>query len=349
MLEKPDLPDEKIIACSQDEYGLHLIEIAFLPLGADVNTAVYRVVADNATPYFLKLRRGVFDEISVAVPHFLRVRGIAQIIAPVTTRTSKLWARVDGFTVILYPFVKGQNGFDTNLSDRQWVELGIALKGIHTAVIPPTLTRHIPRENYSPHWREMVTKFQVLIEETAFDDPVAKKLAVFMRSRRDVIHDLVARSERLALALQSRLLEFFLCHADIHAANILIAAEDSFYIVDWDNPILAPKERDLMFVGAGLGICDTTQQAAQFYQGYGQTEIDPMALAYYRYERIIEDIAAFCEQLFLTDEGGADRERALHYFVSSFLPNHVVDIAYKSEARLNEPQEKAGFSEKPAF
>ncbi len=86
MLEKPDLPDEKIIACLQAEYGLHVAAIAFLPLGADLNTAVYRVVADDGTAYFLKLRSGVFDETSVALPKFLSDQGIAQIIAPLATR-----------------------------------------------------------------------------------------------------------------------------------------------------------------------------------------------------------------------------------------------------------------------
>jgi spectinomycin phosphotransferase len=42
MLEKPDLQDEKIGACLQDEYGLLAVQVAFLPLGADMNTAVYR-------------------------------------------------------------------------------------------------------------------------------------------------------------------------------------------------------------------------------------------------------------------------------------------------------------------
>jgi len=42
MLTKPDLKDEKIIACLHDNYGLDVAEISFLPLGADFNTAVYR-------------------------------------------------------------------------------------------------------------------------------------------------------------------------------------------------------------------------------------------------------------------------------------------------------------------
>ena len=67
-----------------------------------------------------------------------------------------------------------------------------------------------------------------------------------------------------------------------------------------------------------------------FYRGYGEVQIDPRALAYYRYERIIQDIAAYCEQLFLTLEGGEDRAQALRYLMSSFLPNNTIEIACRS-------------------
>ena len=38
MLEKPDLPDERIIECLQDAYELCVGELEFLPIGADLNT-----------------------------------------------------------------------------------------------------------------------------------------------------------------------------------------------------------------------------------------------------------------------------------------------------------------------
>jgi spectinomycin phosphotransferase len=123
------------------------------------------------------------------------------------------------------------------------------------------------------------------------------------------------------------------CHSDIHAGNLLIGANDNLYIVDWDNPILAPKERDLMYAGGGQFGAARTPQAEEtlFYRGYGQTQVDPIALAYYRYERIVQDIAEFCKQLLLTDEGGEDREQSLGYLVSNFLPNGVLEIAYQSD------------------
>jgi len=74
MLEKPDIPEELIISRLQDEYGLHVSQLTFLPLGADQGTAVYRVVMDDGTAYFLKLRKN-FDEITVTVPLFLKSQG----------------------------------------------------------------------------------------------------------------------------------------------------------------------------------------------------------------------------------------------------------------------------------
>ena len=129
-----------------------------------------------------------------------------------------------------------------------------------------------------------------------------------------------------------------MCHSDIHAGNILIDANDNLYIVDWDNPILAPKERDLMFIGGGQGFAGHSAQEEEtlFYRGYGPTQIDPSALAYYRYERIIQDIAVFCEQIFLTNAGGEDREQSLRYLISNFLPNNTIEIAHKSDKTLRD-------------
>jgi len=112
MLEKPEFPDEKLIACMQVEYGVRIVQVAFLPLGGDLSTAVYRAVADDDVPYFLKLRRGVFDETSVALPRFLSEQGIAQIIPPLLTQAGQLWADLDEFKLILYPFVEGTEGYE---------------------------------------------------------------------------------------------------------------------------------------------------------------------------------------------------------------------------------------------
>ena len=314
------------------------MQVTFLPLGADRNTAVYRVVADdeNGTPYFLKLRSGDFDETSVALPKWFSDQGVEQIIPPLTTKTGQLWASLDAFNVVLYPFVEGHNGYEVDLSDSHWSELGVALKSVHTAQVDPALIRRIRRETYSPQWREMVKAFLRRVEDDVFDDPLVAQSAAFMATKRDVVLDLVWRAERLAQALRARPPESVLCHSDIHAGNILVDANGAFYIVDWDDPILAPKERDLMFIGGGLmgGWRSPRKEEALFYPAYGPTQIDPVGLAYYRYERIIQDIAVFCEQIASTSESVQDREQSFRYLASNFLPGSTIEIAYETDKTL---------------
>ncbi|MDQ2999273.1 MAG: phosphotransferase, partial [Chloroflexota bacterium] len=267
MLEKPDIADEQLIACLQRDYSLQIIQINFLPLGNDLNTAVYRVVADDARPYFLKLRRGEFDEITVAIPRLLSDQGMAQIIAPIATSSGKLSTRVGAFAIMLSPFIDGQNGFKVEVTDRQRVEIGAALKRMHTLAVPDALRQRLPRESYAPYWRDLVRGFQARAEDSAFAEPVAAQLTALLRAKRPIIDELIQRAEQLASLLQNRSLEYVVCHADIHAGNILIDG-DTLFIVDWDTLILAPKERDLMFVGAGIdAVWRSAREQGLFYQG----------------------------------------------------------------------------------
>jgi spectinomycin phosphotransferase len=334
MLEPPDLSDAALRACLREAYAVRAAQIEFLPLGADLNTVVYRAVADDGTPHFVKLRRGAFDKASVALPRWLSDQGVAQIIPPEATVGGQLWAQLDGFTVVLYPFVEGQNGYAVPLSARHWHDFGAALNMLHTAALPPEIMQHIPSERYDDQGRRTVERFVAQGAGLPPIDAVAAQMAAFLESRRAEVLDLVARADQLAQLLQARRPDPVVCHADTHAGNLLIAADGRLYIVDWDTLILAPKERDLMFVGGALGFVGHTAQEEQdlFYAGYGPAQIDRVALAYYRYERIIQDIAIFCEQIFLTAEGGDDRPQALRYLMSNFWPGGTIAMARAADS-----------------
>ncbi|HOG45944.1 MAG TPA: hypothetical protein PLJ35_10840 [Anaerolineae bacterium] len=96
MRTRPDIPDDTIIACLRDSYGLHISQVTFLPLGW-VNNAAYRLIAGDGTPYFLKLRQDHFNEIAVAVPAFLHAQGIRHVMAPIATTAHTLWLHAHGF------------------------------------------------------------------------------------------------------------------------------------------------------------------------------------------------------------------------------------------------------------
>lgn len=329
MLTKPKIPDERIVACLLASYELRVDQLTFLPLGADHATAVYRVVAVDGTPYFLKLRRGKFDTLSVALPKFLSDQGIGQIIAPLATKAGQLQVSMDEFKLVLYPFVGGRNGYETRLSGGQWRDFGAALKHIHATELPPALLERINRETYTPRWREAVKGHLARAQTGPFIDPLAEEAAAFLIDKREEIRYLVERAERLATAFQAHAPEFVLCHADIHAGNLLLADDGGCYIVDWDEASLAPKERDLMSIGGGLmgHWHSPEEEEALFYSAYGQIAIDPFGLAYYRYERIIADIAVIGEQLFAASTSLEDRRQDFGHLTSNFLPGHTIDMA----------------------
>ncbi len=342
MLEKPDIPDSALRLCLREQYGFSADQIEFLPLGADVNSAVYRVVADDGSAYFLKLRGGTFDEITVEVPRLLSTEGIDQVVAPLETVTGRPYAPLNAYAATVFPFVDGRSGFDAAMSASQWRQLGTALKSIHSVDVPPLLRQRIPRETYSTYWRDRVRVLLARAERTEFSEPTALRLSGFLRSRHDDISHFVGRADAFGVALRSRSLVQVLCHADIHAGNVLIGADDALYIVDWDTVTFAPKERDLMFIGGGVGgVWERALDEELFYRGYGPAPIDMMAVAYYRYERIVQDIAAFCEQILLTDGGGKDREASLVFFLDQFQPNNVVAIALETDRRLRAETDRA--------
>ena len=332
MLEPPELDTAALTAELARSYGLSVDSLDFLPLGADPNTAVYRAVDLEQRAYFVKVR-GSFDPVSVALPDLLRERGNVNVIAPLNTRSGELACGFDRFTLILYPYVDGRDAGETGLTETQRHALGRALKSLHTLTPPPDLAARIRRETYAPHWRDKTRAFLDRVEHETWAERVAAQAADLLHDRRDVILDLVDRAERLAFDLVTHPRETVLCHSDIHAGNVLLEADGVLHVIDWDDPILAPKERDLMFVGGGLfgGRRAPAEEEALFYAGYGATTVDATALSYYRYERIIVDIAVYCESLLDTDAGGDDRAQALRYLASNFEPGQTIELAYHAD------------------
>lgn len=156
-----------------------------------------------------------------------------------------------------------------------------------------------------------------------------------MKEHRAVIHRLVDRAESLSQKILEQSPEFVLCHSDIHGGNVLIDGNSVIYIVDWDEPIMAPKERDLMFIGGGVAnIWNNPREEGLFYKGYGNTTVNRVILDYYRHERIVEDMALVGQALLLTTAGGENRLELYKQFMDMFQPGGVVDIAFKTDEDL---------------
>jgi spectinomycin phosphotransferase len=101
------------------------------------------------------------------------------------------------------------------------------------------------------------------------------------------------------------------------------------FVIDWDDVILAPKERDFLFVN------ETDQTPSPFFQGYGATAIDWTALTYYRGERVITDLIACAQDVFFRDDlEEATKKDAVELFRDIFGENGEVELAFATAAHL---------------
>jgi spectinomycin phosphotransferase len=296
---------------------------------------VYRVVADDGAEgraYFLKLRSGAFDDTDdtgVVVPRLLHEQGVGQVIPPIRTASGGLWTRVDRFALTLYPFVDGDDGYTRALSAPQWRRLGEALRRIHATRLPEPLAARIPRDTFAPTWREALRRYQARAERERFADPVAAELAALLRAERERIRELIRRTDELGAALSTAPPRATLCHGDWHPGNALLGTDGSLHVVDWDTLVFAPRERDLSLIGATWG---GAREAALFYDGYGPIEPDRAGLAYYRYHRIVEDLAVDCAVLLDTADGGASRAQMLGLLARALRPAGALDVARRLDA-----------------
>ena len=331
MREDPGLDVERIAASLEAHYDLRVASLAFLPVGYDPNAAVYEVASRDGPAYFLKVRFGPVHEPGLQVPRVLIELGIRNVLAPIRTRSSDLWCPLDGYpghTVVLYPFVEGESAMVAGLSDDGWRDFGSTLRAVHASDVGERLRGRLPVETFSLPAAAPVRRLLDLVDETDFED-AAGRLAAFLRAQAGRIRRVLERAEDLGRSLRSRGFERVLCHADIHAANILVRDDGGIHLIDWDGPLVAPRERDLLFVvGSKIARAVEPREEALFFEGYGPVEIDPDALIYFRYERIIEDVGAFGESVLL-DPSMGERTRAgdTEIVMGFFAPGGDIDRA----------------------
>ena len=121
--EKPSLSDADIALCLEHEYGLAIESVTFLPIGYDPNAAVYRIQTRDRTCYFLKLTHNPLVPASLRIPRALTDHGITNVLAPLQTLRHDLWCTLDPYSLMLYPFINGENAMQRGMSDPQCIGL----------------------------------------------------------------------------------------------------------------------------------------------------------------------------------------------------------------------------------
>ena len=142
-----------------------------------------------------------------------------------------------------------------------------------------------------------------------------------------IIHTAMTFLEKLAAVLQSQSFQHVICHADLHPAN-LIREDANVFVIDWDEVMLAPKERDFIFI--------KEPQADAFWEGYGKREINWLLLSYYLWERVIQDVIVNAQDVCFRDDLGEETKADIAKLFQDYMMDgeNEVAAAYEASAHL---------------
>jgi spectinomycin phosphotransferase len=309
-------------------YGLDAVNVEPVAGGQDARASVYRIeTREPRRHYLVKVRSAAAArDAAAAVSGYLHATGARHVVAPIPPRPG---AGDAGLSLTVAPFIEGRTGVDAGLSERHWRELGAFARRLHETRLPSSVAELLEPERYRPGEVDLVGRIDDQVARRTESTGAARDVTSLWSARRDEILTLAGRTEELGRQLARRALPLVLCHADLHTWNVVIDAADELWVIDWDDVILAPKERDLMFVVGGIGAgLVGPRQTAVFLEGYGETTVDPLALSYYRHAWAVQDIGSYAERVLLTPAiTDAQRSEAARIFTGLFAPGEIVALA----------------------
>ncbi|MEO8458349.1 MAG: aminoglycoside phosphotransferase family protein [Chloroflexota bacterium] len=291
MREEPPISHETLGTFLLDTYGIAAQSLAFLPVG-DTHSAIYRAEATDSS-FLLKLRPS-FDDAQLLASRFLFDSGLSEVVAPIPTTTTALYAKIESFSAVLFPFVEGDTGWDT-MADVHWREVGRIFRRIHSLNFDPAFIQGISREQFDPQpYAQAVAELEARLTPSAASGTALDLLQTTWHKNQATIHALTNAMLTLAESLKRQSLAMVICHADLHPGNLLRDPAGPVYVIDWDDVMLAPKERDFIFTGEP----NDDDTGSPFFDGYRPTDINWTAVTYYRYERVVTDFIEYARDIF---------------------------------------------------
>ena len=238
----------RLVDILSEDDGLDTGVIERLSGGFDADAHVYRVVAQNGVPWCVKMSGRPLLAPRYSVPRYLSDAGVASVVAPARTRPGALRKTEGGTVVTVWPLVAGISGYRP-LTSGEWRRVGMAARAIHDCVMPPDGWPGLPAEAFGvAAYRATSAEVTAHVQAVGVRDETEEMVHAAWREHADRAGAALDAMDRLAHRLQTRELSYVLCHADLHPGNVITAEDGTIAIIDWDEVMAAPRERDFLFV-----------------------------------------------------------------------------------------------------
>lgn len=265
-------------------YNLHVTEISDAPRQFVAET--FFVKTEDQTFFCKVMDKPLFiDGVVRSLPALADIHdlGFSKINYPISTASGDLFVKDGGTLIVLFNFIDAPQNYEYDNAI-----LGKTIAEIHQ--LSPQITAPINHEQYVFKHAEMfMDKLDQISGEVGRDD-IAQDLQRLMEVNYSTIVKAYKQFKLITRDCLNAKLEFVVTHGDA-PGNVLVKAPNDIYIVDWDDILLAPAERDLWFM----------IDKPDFVDGYTKEipEYKPnqMALDYYLLSRYFNDMVEYWAEI----------------------------------------------------
>jgi spectinomycin phosphotransferase len=227
---------------------------------------------------------------------------------PVRTLAGALSVELRGRALAVFEFVEGERGavIDQRIGpgafNYDFDAFVALLASIHAAT--DWVGVELPRETFAIPWAQ---QFETAWRRTLTMQPASApqaELQAALRARQARIETDWDDLQAMAAACRARTFSAVLTHGDLAGDNLIVGADGRLHPLDWDDPVLAPAERDAWFF-----TCDAAAETAfvAAYQcAFPGWRPDPLFRRYYLYWRFFQDILGYIE--IILDDPSPDRQ-----------------------------------------
>lgn len=201
---------------------------------------------------------------SFGVMDFLRSKGIDFISAIVKTTEGALFTRFDGAVLGVFNWIDGENIETDETKIREYQMLA----KIYTV---PSDGVHIRREDFSGKSADMFFKQWALSKDS--------EILLLLEKNRAKLEYRSHRLQHFAALCRKDTSHFYITHGD--AGGNFFVSGDKAFLLDWDDVLLAPPERDAWVMGFRDWARCLFQRSLR-EQGI-EYSLKPERLAYYSY------------------------------------------------------------------
>lgn len=311
-----------------EHYALKGLELTPIDNGADLTASLWKAVDARGRRFAVKWSTGD-SAAGTVLPAALDATRPGSAPAPVPARDGALWAGIGGARLSVMEWIDGTSGFDAPLDEHGWRAFGQLLAALHTLPVEGGVRAVVPREAFDPtRWSDHFEQMDAELDGTVSGES-AERLATLWHTHRAELRGVHRHTFGLAERLPARndLPRHVPCHADPHLGNVVVAGDGRPVLLDFDDAVLAPPERDLMFVLGGGVLADLAaagEQQAWFMKGYGPHAVDADLLTYYRGLRVLEDTSELAGIVLDPASSDTPRCEALSHIEGAFSPTGLL-------------------------